>query len=615
MTVYGQVDNIWVQSHKKFLEPKKAKVSDTDPSAASFYDITARAEIHHDEALPYSVQIDLASLTAHALAGTLNVVTLGEIATQFFVAQYRGIHYDATSWSQRERRAHRQGEPQKQTVYAPAVYKKAGVVRSNTVALDDAQKARLDQAAQLIHHQVTSLQYTGHLRSNASGQAMTFDQAGDAVQDFYTKKYQEHADFCARVKACKDAHQPISSPLDVAFLFANGPDNYNQSTGDTPYHASRYALGLKRYDGKGESLSPRWRRDGKAERPYVGKIYTMLFDIKSYDQCQPYHLVSADYTKRVNIDAMTLSERETKFVASIPGAAVAEHVVVRYPNFSGDYQDYYLHKYGMDAELYAQFKNDLFASVPGSPERKRFEILLSEHLCAYQDACLIEDARLLARKRGGWLIYRDATGGFSFVPPQIKPASRGERAEAGGVVRARQDAMVAEKRQREPDGWLHQKLQVHNVLPVNDYRELIEILHQRTRAEIDAMIAGRDEIVAEVDWMSRLNIKSRPGMHGYVKLVFKNTLDGLLRLAKVLSLTIKIESFLFDAPIILHEGQSNSLSVLYLGGDGFHGIVDKSWRLEVAPSASATLFAPGAVADSVDRAREACEGYKKARVG
>jgi hypothetical protein len=55
--------------------------------------------------------------------------------------------------------------------------------------------------------------------------------------------------------------------------------------------------------------------------------------------------------------------------------------------------------------------------------------------------------------------------------------------------------------------------------------------------------------------------------------------------------------------------------VLYLGGDGFHGIVDKSWRLEVAPSASATLFAPGAVADSVDRAREACEGYKKARVG
>ena len=46
------------------------------------------------------------------------------------------------------------------------------------------------------------------------------------------------------------------------------------STADTPYHALKYAYGVKLYKGhEGERLRPRWRKSGRAERPYSGKVY------------------------------------------------------------------------------------------------------------------------------------------------------------------------------------------------------------------------------------------------------------------------------------------------------------------------------------------------------
>ena len=101
------------------------------------------------------------------------------------------------------------------------------------------------------------------------------------MQDFYSKDY---GGFHAKSKAFFDklnsGKDVIITTLEEAILLnVNTDRNPFISTSDTPDHALRYAYGSKYYDSfKDLRLRPRWQSNGKAERPYSGKVYLSLHD-------------------------------------------------------------------------------------------------------------------------------------------------------------------------------------------------------------------------------------------------------------------------------------------------------------------------------------------------
>lgn len=566
MMKYGQVEKVLSADKKKLLGQAK-------------YDLTARAEIHHDEAPPMSVLHDLSLLNEQAIRGTVTAETLTLIHTRFVVAQYRGIHYD-TSWTQ-SARAHHRPDIKPVGIYTPAVYKQVNL-RYQTAHLEATAETKLAEAAELLAHQLACLEYSGALMSTLSNGGETrFSNARQALQDFYTKKYDEHTNKCRQISQKKVRGELITTPIEAAMLFVTGPENYNCSTGDTPYHACLYAYGIKAYgEGKDTRLMPRWHSDGKAERPYAGKVYTMLFALGDYIRMKPNHLVSLAHRKEVDVESHKLYERETTFSAYIPKHLVLEGRVLRYPNFNGSYKSYYLHKYGMDEKLFNLFKQKLLTAGPHTKEGEKVRLLLAEHLCAYQEAHLIENARLEARERSAWLIYRDRTGGFSLVPPLVIPATRGEAKEAGDSLRAYQAEMKTARSTGEVDGWLHKKMQTHNILPAEHYLAVIAILSKQSEDRLKAYLATGHSEVAEAAWLECFTEDTKPGITGYIKTYLQKTINELLCLARALDKTIVLESFLFKTPLVLNSDKTESITLLYLGGDGIHGLVAKSWRPE-----------------------------------
>lgn len=371
--------------------------------------------------------------------------------------------------------------------------------------------------------------------------------------------------------------------METVLLFSVGKENYNVSTGDTPRHPFRYALGLKSYGiGKDKRLRPRWKEDGRAERPYSGKVDTYLFDPLQYAELNPRHLVSLNYKKRVAVDSNTLSERETSFPAMIPASAIVQSSVVKYPRFFEAYHPYYQHRYGMDKKLYEQFKKDLFSGGPHSRERKRAKFLLGEHLCAYHEACLIEDARLEARKRGGWLVYRDYLNGFSLVPPPINPPIAGEAKIAGDHQREKQNDKVEARRKGSGTGWLEAFMKEHDLQSGSSFIQVLNEFLCISEVDLNIMFRNAKENESEInDWLDHFKIPVRETMVGSVADFFQETLDFLLYIATTHNYSFTIESFLLDTPIkIGHQDAEKSYLLLYMGGDGFYGVLEKQRRDE-----------------------------------
>lgn len=601
MMDYGQVGRIWTADGKKFRKPKlpksesemdssanaksKASTESLDPTGSASYDITVRAEIHHDESVPSSVHRDLSTLNHLVLSGNFNEETSKQVATRFFVAQYRGMHYETNQWSQSQRQRHRRWDERTHAFFSHAAFVKARVsVDDMMQRCDHISLIKLDESATLLRHQLTCLRFTGPVRGSYSREEEgIFGDASLALQDFYTKKYDAHKDFCGMVHNKKMQSTPIHTAKEAAFLFSQGRANYNLSTGDTPYHPLRYALGLKSYgEGKDHRLRPRWRQSRRAERPYSGKVYTLLNSVQTLHELNPAHLVSLNHRGDLSVGERILAERESTFHASLPAGSVMEVKILKYPNFDKDFDEFYHpQRYGLDRKTYNEFKRQIGDSLPHSQERKTAKFLLGEHLCAYHEACLIEDARLEARRRDGWLIYRDAYGGYGLVPPEISSASSGDRAQAGKVQRASKKARINAQAAEEL-GEFEAIMEKYDVVPGVNFKSVLLAMEVVSEDAFDGLSSDGipDEEVAR--HLDAFKNEVQPTIkEGVVKTCLFNHLKKLVALSRMQPThCYQLQSFLLKTPIVIGVGEE-VYDFLYLGGDGFHGLQKKA-----VPSAS-----------------------------
>jgi hypothetical protein len=321
------------------------------------------------------------------------------VTTQFYVAQYRGYHYNIATWNATRRREHRKSKNLSEPVYSVSITK-TDIPEESALTLCEIFLAFKTPA---------TWRYLNY----------TFTSLADLVQQAYTNDYVRF-------------HQMIRvNQSFISNLLLNDANPF-VSTGDIPYHALKYAYGIKAYIGsKDVVLKPRWNKNRKAERPYSGLVYVSLHPISDYapsncaEQPLPNHLTSLNYTGRVQISVIIAPERETSFPAYIPKERLVHQHVARYPSFEHKWRQYFKAKYGLSKTLYKQLSELLDKYSPHSKERNQAELLLAEWLCCYHGLRLVELARHTAEvKKLGILVYRDVEGNFVLEPPKETEPSK-----------------------------------------------------------------------------------------------------------------------------------------------------------------------------------------------
>jgi|GEM_PF-5157665 len=558
------------------------------------YDISFddRAKIVHEEEMPTEVYQDLATLNDLISSGDLAPSDFDAIGTNFYIAQYRGIHYATNAWSADTRKPHRQGHEAGSAYFSSGTYALVDLdSRIHSIKRSEAQSERLRQRAILNHHQAMTLHHMGKLAckfKSDSAEAFVYDSPADALQDFYTKRYDDFHERQQAIAKAKKASKELDNPLDVALLIGCETGSPTISTGDTPYTGLRYALGLKFYDNQMASrLRPRFNQEAKAARPYSGKVYTFLFEPADYVSLKPSHLISLNSSGRVPGVHELLPERETTFWSYIPeGKLVHEHVA-RYPSFHRKYSEHFLARYGLNKDMYEQFRDAITDSMPHSPKRRWNKFLLGEFLCGYSEAALIEDARLAAREKGGWLIYRDAHGKYSLVPPRIYPKSQRSAETAMGKAARLLQARINQQKDKRRDlttytsesGWLIDICSSYRVVTAPSLEALLERYTERSGLSSATVDLEDADDMLDTDWSNAFHDKPSD----VVVDSFNRQCQFIHRVAVTKSISFEIKSPLFDDDVTIEGGESAYYLLTYLGGDCFCGLIERKKAKEAKP--------------------------------
>lgn len=415
----GQLSNLFFK--KRSGEGARGDIKPLE-KASSIFNLSDRTTISHGQSVDLrQVRQDLRHLNRLLAEGISQEEAQSQVETRFFVAQYRGITHLISKWNKTSRVAHRQDDEIGKAQYSTSVLKDQGIdIFSDYVEA----RERMEQNQESLERQAQTLkQILLTLREPlpCSNEHYSYTNYAYLLQNLYTQDYDGF-------------HRLLRQDPLLQAIFPNSVNPF-LSTGDTPYHALKYAYGIKPYKGHGdERLHPRWQRNGRAERPYSGITYVSLHPITDYDKDGPLHLISLNRNGEIKLtnELNIIAERESCFPAYMPRERVIYKHVAKYLSFRGPYKQIYDLKYGITPYFYTKLQTMLAHAAPHSKEMTDFKKILGEWLCSYYEVKLIEHARKTAEARGGVLVYRDINGGFSLTPP-IDSVNRNTNAMSGHI--------------------------------------------------------------------------------------------------------------------------------------------------------------------------------------
>lgn len=412
----AQLDKICYKSKTK--DHEKGSLKANGAAASSIFKFDDRHEIHHGEDVDQTVvRRDLSRLNLllgrgtnlHDALNTLNneAEAQGRSFTPFYVAEYRGITYLTTKWNKPSRKAHRKDKSElKKPQYSASVHQTTGL---NLFRNYTETKKHLDEHPELLQNPAELLReilLTFREPKPYRYENYSYSCLAYALQNIYTQDFHGF-------------HELIKTDDQLNQLLLNDTNPFI-SMGDTPYHALKYAYGLKPYKGhENERLRPRWQASGRAERPYSGVVYISLHPLTDFDNDGPLHLISLNRQAEIKLksELNIIAERESCFPSYLPEDRVIFKHTAKYPSFKPGYKTINQYKYGLTPDLFDRFRDGLLNNKPHTTENRNVKQLLGEALCSYQEVRLIDKARKAAEDKGGVLIYRDINGLFSLKPP------------------------------------------------------------------------------------------------------------------------------------------------------------------------------------------------------
>lgn len=352
---------------------------------------------------------DLKVLNRHVKNGMPIEKAVAKVKTTFYVALYRGVGY-TLDWKGASRRAHRAADEIHLPYYSSSVYNAVQFNFSKEYNDEKYHSAEMQALLDIVGSRLKQMLLSMREDEKHPDCEYSFDNLAEYAQCKYSKGY---ADFHTSLQA-----GGLREYRGKYFLNSKNPF---VSTGARPYHATRYAFGAKCYDSNMEEnrLRPRWKASGRAERPYVGKMYISLHPLTDFGQDGPYYVPKLIYEGKVTIEEVIVKEREVTFPGFIEAERVVDQYIATYPSFHKPYQNYYLKKYGLDEEIYNLLAKVIKNSAPHSNERRYIQRILTNWLCAFYEDKLIQSASNKAAIKNGILVYQDVDGSFSMSEPKI----------------------------------------------------------------------------------------------------------------------------------------------------------------------------------------------------
>ncbi len=403
-TKRAQLDKLF---YKRATKSKQTGDLKEVKEGSTTFDINQRTKICYGKTVnTKQVKRDLARLNRLLKRGHSLEEAQAELETRFCCAQYRGVTHLTNKWNAPSRRAQRKYDEVGKPQYSASVYEngRISIFRNFEQGLKkiESQQEQLQEKAMLLKEILLSWR---EARPCSDGR-YSYSNYACMMQNLYSQDYDGF-------------HLMLQKNAFLKAVLFNASNPF-VSTGDTPYHALKYAYGIKPYKGhEHDRLRPRWTKARRAERPYSGVTYVSLHPLSDYDADGPLHLVSLNRNAEINIkkELMVMPERESCFPAFIPEQRVIHKHVAKYPSFTGAYKKIFLVKYGITSSFYKKLQFLLKNAPPHSSAMTSFKKILGEWLCSYQEVRLIDIAREEAEKRGMVMIYRDCHGGFTLTPP------------------------------------------------------------------------------------------------------------------------------------------------------------------------------------------------------
>lgn len=360
------------------------------------------------------IEAELAKINQAILDGTYEtLMKSGEIKTNYVISQYRGINYFVTRWNAPSRRLHRTVDETNLPLFSEAVLKTLEHQYDIYTHFPELWRnypvirERLEKSSELLKQQLIGLRSSDLFVVDKGGYQYIYDNLLEYNQDRFSNGIYNSQ---AEIKTWRENSKQWQEIL---------PNNYNfrVACSDLPYHSLRYLYALKSYYNA-EYLTPSWDGDGRAERPHVGKIYASMHPLDDFkSSAAPLHVGQLNQSRRIVLKLSICPERETSHLAAIPKDRIVHNDALRFPSFAGPYKTHYLEKYGMDEQMYDGFQTLLKNTKPHTLERKCFQALLAEWLCAYQEVMLLQRMQKTAISRNAVMLYLTNEGTLSLTPP------------------------------------------------------------------------------------------------------------------------------------------------------------------------------------------------------
>ncbi|MCE3237457.1 MAG: hypothetical protein K0R24_438 [Gammaproteobacteria bacterium] len=342
-----------------------------------------------------------------------------------FIPGFRGINHMPGRFSDEVRRLLRKSEIQlakRETAYFSEAVLKGHLdfyqdveLLKQTYEKDSEVYARLLETGEELCKQLLRIQQVEHILAHGLSEGggkdkRLFGNLLDVLQHIYTNGIISFQRMLAQMR----------EDLKIDFHL---PNAYNPfiSESEAPYHAYRYALGMKNPYEPG-ALKPRYRNDGRPSYPYLGEIQITLRRLDSLTILSRRRSLVREKQQYGALSAATViaPELEATALGYLPEEEVVYSEVVRCPNFSDEYNVEFDQRYGFTPKIFALFKERIIANAKNRLEYETVLEDLFEWLCCYHTARLVKKATELAIEKKGQLAFLDQNHGISCdVPDRV----------------------------------------------------------------------------------------------------------------------------------------------------------------------------------------------------
>lgn len=348
-----------------------------------------------------------------------------EISDQFVVAQFRGIHYAKHIWTDRaDRYSHYKENSIGHPIFSKAVFAAIGLKyyqqNQNGEELRLLEEAKNLKNLLLKMKEDKDIEVSLQNQSGVSFGSLNYDHKADVMSNLFSSNLEQFVKAMQEGKFGDEIRDKFKAEIPYV------------ATGDVPYHALKYAYGVKPYSQKANDSMRLPNSKSSPQNDFcfksglhVGKVFLSLHPLTDFNEENGVvHAIEKANAGKFCLEPSILHEQETSFFAYIPAGRVVKEFIAKYPAFKGEYKESYLYKYGLDEILFYKFKKIL--SIDEKSKKDLANRLLGDYLCRYQEIKLLYETLIESEKRNKILIFKDGKHKFSLYPIDSKQIPDGK---------------------------------------------------------------------------------------------------------------------------------------------------------------------------------------------